>query len=105
MAEGWDAKYQIVIFKGKEIQVFSRGALAKALNRQHTTIRRMIDKGIICHPRYQNRRSQWIYSRAQIEALIKLADEEGVLDPNYRRPFTQRFIDEAHEILKWKSLL
>jgi hypothetical protein len=99
--DAWDRKSQEVIFRGKPVQVYSKGALAKALNRQHTTIRRMQDKGILINPRYQNSRRQWIYSRAQIEAIIKLADEEDVLHPEYRRPFSERFIKEAKKIMKW----
>jgi hypothetical protein len=31
--------------------------------------------------------------------MIQLAEEEGVINPNYRKPFSKRFINEAHGIL------
>ena len=96
----WDEKPKYLSYRGKMTEFFTRAALAKALNREVGTIRILILKGVLCHPLVQNGRGHWMYTRSQIEDLIRLADEEGVLDPRYRRPFSQRFITEAHHILK-----
>lgn len=95
----WDSKPHTVDYHGQTIEVFYRSALAKALNRAIVTIRSMEAKGVISTPRLRDGANRWLYTREQIEAMVELAREEGVLDPRYRRPFTQRFIDQAHAIL------
>lgn len=95
----WDAHPKYVDYHGQTLEMFTRGALAQALNREQGTIRSMERKGVLCHPRLRDGRKWWMYSRAQIEALVQLAEEEGVLNPNYRNPFSERFIREAHSIL------
>ena len=96
----WDAKPKYLYYKGQTTPFYTRTALAKALNREVPTIRSMEMKGVLCHPLVQDHRGVWLYKRPQIEELIKLADEESVLDPRYRNPFSDRFIREAHRILK-----
>ncbi len=98
----WDAKPEIVYLNGQNHKMFLKSALAKALNRKLVTIRSMESDGVLCPPRYRNYRGRWLYSRDQIEDLIKLAEEEHVLDPRYRRPFSERFIREAKEICRRK---
>lgn len=103
---GWDKNpTEVEIGDGYLIKVFYRGALAKALNRKVVTIRQMERNGIICTPALQGppdragRPGRWLYTHAQIQALIELATVEGVINPNKHRRYTQRFIDEAHRIL------
>jgi hypothetical protein len=95
----WDVRPQQLDYNGKTIEMFNRGAVAKALNREVVTIRSMERKGVLCHPRLKDVRGRWLYTRGQIEDLIQLAKEEEVLDPRFRRPFSDRFIREAHAIL------
>ena len=95
----WDGRPQYVDYHGQVIEAFTRTALAKALNREHGTIRAMERKGVLCHPRLKNGRGVWIYTRDQIEDLIRLAEEEKVLDPRYRNIFSKRFIEGAKTIL------
>lgn len=57
-------------------------------------------KGVLCHPLVKDHRGHWLYTRDQIESLIELAREENVLDPRYRNSFSERFVREAHRILK-----
>ena len=97
--EEWDARPREVTFKGRELELFTRGHLAKALNRKVVTIRRMERTGVLIHPRLRNRHGVWLYTRAQVEALVQLAAEEGVLDPAKRAPYSPRFIREAHRVL------
>jgi hypothetical protein len=95
----WDSHPQYVNYKGQTIETFTRGALSKALNREYNSIRAMERKGVLCHPRLKNGRGVWMYTRDQIDDLIKLADEENVMDPRRRNVFSDRFIAEAHAIL------
>ena len=95
----WDVRPKSVVYKGRDVEVFTRGNLALALNRTWTTIRSMEQKGILSRPRIKNKRGVWLYTRDQIEDLVTLAIEEGVIDPRYRRPFSDRFVTEAKKIL------
>jgi len=95
----WDARPQYVDYHGQTIETFTRSALAKALNREFATICAMERNGVLPHPRLKDGRGRWLYTRPQILAMVALAEEEGVLDPRYRRKFSERFITEAHRIL------
>ena len=95
----WDAKPVYKVFGGQTMEVFYRSHLAKALNREQVTIRSLERRGVLCTPYLREKRGRWLYTRDQIEDLIRLADDEGVLDPRYRNSFSQRFINEAHQIL------
>lgn len=96
----WDNRPRYLDYKGQRLEVFTRTDMAKALNRAHSSLRAMEMKGIIPKPRLKDRRGWWCYTRDQIEDMVKLAREERVLDPNYRRTFSNRFIEEAHRILR-----
>lgn len=96
----WDAKPKYLYYKGETKEFFTRSALAQALHRTVAAIRSMELKGVLCHPLIQNSRGHWLYTRGQIEDLVTLAKEEGVLEPRFRRSFSARFIREAHRILK-----
>jgi hypothetical protein len=97
---GWDAHPKHVYYRGQHIQAFTRSALAAALNRKLTTIRMLEMEGTLCTPRLTNKRGWFLYTRDQIEDLIKLAEEEGVLDPKKRKPFSARFSVEAKQIIR-----
>ena len=98
---GWDGRWHALDYQGMVVIFFERAALAKALNRSVAAIRAMERKGVICKPkiRLPSYPNPWLYTEEQITAMIQLAEEEGVINPNYRRPFSQRFINEAHSIL------
>lgn len=95
----WDEQPHYVLYKGQTIEVFWRGALAKALNRTVVAIRAMERKGSIRTPALFDKHERWLYTRDQIEDMVKLAKEEGVLDPRTTRKFSDRFVKEAHRIL------
>jgi hypothetical protein len=100
--DAWDARPQYLYFEDRNITFYTRGALAMALNRKLVTIRTWEANGVLCRSRLKNTRGQYIYTREQIEDLIKLADEEGVLDPAFHREFSERFKREARRIIKRK---
>lgn len=97
--ETWDAKPKYLYWRGQTMEFFTRSALAKALNREVGTIRSMELKGVLCHPPVRDNRNHWLYTREQVEALVKLATEEDVIDPRFRNAFTDRFVREANQIL------
>jgi hypothetical protein len=102
--ERWDEKPVYLHYDGKPLECFYRSALAKALNREIITIRMMESRGQLRHPKLRDYRGRWCYTRSQIEDLIRLAKEEGVIDPRHRRTFSDRFIKEANAILRRKPI-
>ena len=97
----WDGKWHALDYHGQLTIFFERAGLALALNRTPAAIRGMERKGIIPKPRIRLPAypHPWLYTEEQITAMVKLAEEEGVIFPTYRRPFSKRFIHEAHGIL------
>jgi hypothetical protein len=98
----WDVRPQLLDRNGVAVEFFRIGNVALALNRQVSTIRSLVKKGVLCHPRLKNTQQQWIYTRDQIEDLVALFTEYEVIDPKYRRAFPEALIREAHQILHRK---
>lgn len=96
----WGAKPKYVEYHGETVEVFTRKAVALALNRQIVTIRALEKQGILAHPKLQNGRGHWLYTRQQIRDLVELAMQEKVLDPGPRNPWTDRFAREARRIIR-----
>lgn len=98
-ALGWDRYPVYLELRGETREFFRRGAFAAALNRQLVSIRAMVTAGVIPNPRVKDKHGRWLYTREQIEEMIELAIEEGVIDPRKRVRFSERFVSEAHRIL------
>lgn len=113
-APTWDIKAnrREVSLKGVKYTLYSIGALAAALNRTPQTIRVWENKRIIPaatitkksnadKSEHGNRR---LYSRKQIEGLIKIAEEEDVLEPQGSGRFkpirSTDFASRARELFK-----
>lgn len=105
--ENWDAKP----VKGLDAELFTIGALATALNRKPVTIRKWETNGWLPKARYMLRKGSSIqgqrrlYTREQIEGLVRIAREEHVLDdPKSLRTSieTTRFPERAKAL--WKEL-
>ena len=86
----WDANPQIKpLPNGKDIELFTVGALAQALNRPFITIRTWNQKGYLPTPPYrlptkkdkngEDHKGRRLYSRAMIEATISIFAQFGVL--------------------------
>lgn len=87
------------------------GQLAKALNRSSVTLRRWESDGTIptstySAPSYSGdiRGRRRIYSREQVEGIVRIAAEEGLLDPakrvnstNFSARVRALFKDLAHD--------
>lgn len=108
--EDWDAHpwknkpIHVKMTDGREadLEMFPIGSLAKALKRDSVTIRAWIRKGWLPRAKYQTPglvgtpgdAGRRLWSRAQIEGIVKIAKEEGLLSDTpprlQRTKFTQR---------------
>lgn len=87
---------------GREVELFSIGQLAAALNRAPATIRKWEQDGVIPKATYTkpganqspNGRRR-LYSREQIEALVRIAQEEGILLDLHRQITKTQFKAKA----------
>jgi hypothetical protein len=85
--EGWDAHPKKGTVNGVDIEVFPVGALAKALGRDSVTVRAWMRKGWLPRNRYKTpavvgsrgNASRRLWSRTQIEGIVAIAREEGLL--------------------------
>ena len=90
-------------FDGYDEPFFTIGALAEALRRHPTTLRAWIRCGWLPEARYRNhqrdpRGSRRLYTRAQISGLVRLADEERLLDGTRRNPGTTGFPERTRDL-------
>jgi hypothetical protein len=103
-AADWDAKPRKYVVAGVETEFYTLGNLARALGRQSVTIRKWEREGIIPKSTYQSpgrdddpRGRRRLYTREQIEGIVRIAHEEGVL-VSHQKPlkatnFTVRVVD------------
>lgn len=97
--------------KGKPVELFGIGQVAEALNREPVTIRSWERKGFIPRATFskpganqdpRGRRRLW--SRAQVEALVRIAQEEGILSDTHkqvtRTQFARKVLDAFKEIAR-----
>jgi hypothetical protein len=100
----WDAKPRKYVVAGVSTEFFTVGNLASALGRQAVTIRKWEREGVIPKSTYQSpgrdddpRGRRRLYTREQVEGIVKIAAEEGVLvshqKPLSRTQFSSRVID------------
>lgn len=114
--ESWDARPQrkhVTFADGREadLDMFPVGALAKALQRDSVTIRAWIRKGWLPKAKYRTQpvvgsrgdAGRRLWSRAQVEGIVRIAREEGLLNRNppriQRTMFTQRVVAEWRQWL------
>lgn len=99
----WDDRPTVLKVGGKAMEFFTVGQLGEALGgRRAVTIRKWERTGVIPNPTFRKpsedpRGQRRLYSRAQVEGMIQIAEEEGVLQPYSRAikdtNFTARVID------------
>jgi hypothetical protein len=87
---------------GKEVELFSISELAEALNRKPVTLRKWEQKGIIPKATFVKpganqdpRGRRRLYSREQVLALVRLADEEGILHDLHKQVTKTQFRAKA----------
>lgn len=103
-AADWDAKPRKGVVNGVETSFYTVGQLAQALGRQAGTVRKWEREGVIPKSTYQSpgrdgdvRGRRRLYTRDQVEGIVRIAQEEGVL-VSHQKPikdtrFTPRVID------------
>ena len=98
----WDAVPRRYVVNGVEVDFFTVGQLAAALGRQAVTVRKWEREGVIpkaqfLAPSDDPRGKRRLYTRAQVEGIIQIADEEGILavhqNPIGQTQFTKRIIE------------
>ena len=80
-------KAKLVLVNGQPQELYPLGAVARALNRQPVTVRKWESEGVIPRspfilPSHDPRGQRRLYSKDQIMALRRVAEEEGLLSPN-----------------------
>jgi hypothetical protein len=98
---------QWMIGRGTLTELYTIGALARALNRKPVTLRKWEAAGQLPRSGWQDARVQGkgkrrLYTRAQIEAAVRIAAEEGILVETSRAVSKTRFRDRL--IKAWKNL-
>lgn len=100
--DAWDAKPRIYKVNGQDTEFFTVGHLAIAMNRKPLTIRQWERKGIIPKSTYQRagrngsqHGRRRLYTRPQIEGMIKIAGEEGLLTNDRREIASTKFKDRV----------
>jgi hypothetical protein len=113
--EAWDARPTVKHFtlNGHHIEreMFPIGALGKALGRDPVTIRAWIRKGWLPEARFLTKplpgtrgdAPRRLYTRAQIEGILAIAREEGLLKEKPPRIQKTRFTERV--IAGWKEWL
>lgn len=113
--ESWDAHpwRKHVRIQGREIdlEMFPIGALAKALGRDSVTMRAWIRKGWLPKAQFQTHplpgtrgdAGRRLWTRAQIEGIVAIAQEEGLLNEHPPRIQQTRFTERV--MAGWKGWL
>ena len=105
--ERWDAKPRKFRVGGVDREFFTIGHLAKALLRKPVTIRAWERAGVIPKPTFRRpsedpRGTRRLYTRAQVEGMVRIAEEEGLMKGDYRSvsntDFTRRVIALFREL-------
>jgi len=103
----WDAKPRKIRFRGEEREFFTVGQLALALGRRPVTIRTWERNKVIPNATFQipgkdgdPRGLRRLYSREQVEGLVKIAEEEGLLRGDYRAIQETDFTRRAFELFR-----
>lgn len=92
-AQSWDRTPKTFRYKGEDREFFMIGALAEALGKSEKTIRKWISQGVIPDAplrtpkipntlgsgRTQDGAGRRLWTRPQIEAIVAIAQEEGIL--------------------------
>lgn len=95
----WDCRPKTLKVKGENVEFFTIGQLGKALGgRKPVTIRKWEQTGVIPKPTFRKpsddpRGQRRLYTRAQVEGMVRIAKEEGVLQ-THSKPITQTKFSE-----------
>lgn len=101
----WDTRPYILAVSGHPREFFTIGHLAGALLRSAMTIRGWETDGLFPKPTFtvngsDPRRRRRLYTRPQIEGVIRIAEEEGILESRRRYLTQTRFPERCHELFQ-----
>jgi hypothetical protein len=101
----WDDRPRVYTSRGRETAFFTISALATALHRKTVTIRKWETKGYLPPAQYRSpgegKKQDRLYTRDQITGLVKIAQEEGLMDPQKKMRIDQtRFPERAHRLFE-----
>lgn len=96
----WDSSPRVYTIGGKSTELFTIGALAKALRREVVTLRKWEQKGYLPPAQYrspgnpnpepgQRPKHDRLYTRDQVEGLIRILREEKLLNPRKKMRIDQ----------------
>jgi hypothetical protein len=95
------------LIKGVLEDFFTTGQLASALGRQAVTIRKWEREGIIPKPTHKvigeggdPRGNRRLYTREQVEGIVAIAREEGLLKGDQRSVRATQFTDRVIELFR-----
>jgi hypothetical protein len=82
---------EVMVLRGREVEFYRIGQVARAINRKSSTLRMWELKGILPPSGYQTasadpRGVRRLYTRAQAEGIIRLAKSTGIMDASSRPP-------------------
>ena len=97
----WDAYPVVFPWRGSDTEFFTLGALAKAMGKSPITLRTWERRGWLPLARYRTssvnpQKAKRLYTRAQVEGIVKIAREEGLLQwkpQKVTRSFTVRVVE------------
>lgn len=80
-----------MILRGKRVEFFTIGQVARAINRKSVTLRSWEADGTLppsgyVKPSHDPRGKRRLYTRAQAEGIIRIVTELGLLDVSKRPP-------------------
>lgn len=101
----WDLRPYILAVDGHPREFFTIGHLAGGLMRSAMTIRTWESQGLFPKPTYtvngkDPRARRRLYTRLQVEGVIRIAEEEGILDSRRRYLTQTRFPERCHELFR-----
>lgn len=69
---------KVLEINGKDYEMFTIGEVAGKLDRESQTLRKWEANGIIPRTKFQNKAGRRLYTKEQVEALTRIAEEEGI---------------------------
>lgn len=101
----WDDSPRTYAVKGKETKFYTISALATALRRKTVTMRKWEKKGYLPEARFRSpgagKKQDRLYTRPQIEGLVAIAKEEGLMQPQKKMRIDQtKFPERAHRLFE-----
>jgi hypothetical protein len=76
---------------GRLVLLYPIGAIAEAVDRDGVTVRGWLRTGVLPEARYRFRNGKRLFEPEVVEAIARIAADEGVTWPDRRSPITTNF--------------